>query len=101
MLRSPLLAYRVSGLSATRSAQQLGDAGEPLDQVVVAQGVREAQVARRAEGLARDDGDAGLVQEGGGQGDGRLRSPAPNLAPEEVGDGREGVEGPQGLGARD
>ena len=38
---------------SARLGQQLLDPGDALDEVLVAQGVRQAQVARRAEGLAR------------------------------------------------
>ncbi len=51
-----------AGVRATTqpAATRLGQAGEALDEVVVAQGVAEPEVARRAEGLARHDGDLGL-----------------------------------------
>src|ERR671923_952773 len=52
---------------ATSACQQLADAGDALDQVVVAEGVGEAGVAGGTEGLARDDGHPHLVQDHLGQ----------------------------------
>ena len=45
---------------------------DALVQVVVAEGVRQAQVARGAERLARHDRDLGLVEDDAGELGGRL-----------------------------
>ena len=69
-------------------------------EVVVAQRVGQAHVARRPEGLARDDGDTRLFQDDLGQVDRRRRPPRAELASERSLEGREGVEGTVGLDAR-
>ena len=54
-----------------RLGQQLLEPADALDEVLVAQRVGQPQVAGRAEGLARDDGDLGLVQDQRGELDAR------------------------------
>ena len=58
------------------------DPADALDQVVVAERVRQPQVAGRAERLARHHGDLRLVQDQRGQLGGGLRPPAAELAAE-------------------
>src|SRR2546425_141398 len=85
--------------SVLRLRQQLLDAADALDEILVTQGVRQPQVARCTEGLARDDRDFGLLQDQRGQLDRVLRALAADLLAEQALDRRVRVEGALGLGA--
>ena len=94
-------AQRPGTAQSARLRQQLLDAGDALDEVLVAQGVRQPQIARRAERLARNDRDLGLVQDQRGQLDRVLRALAADLLAEQPLHRRVGVERALGLGADD
>src|SRR5437588_3886765 len=74
--------------------EQLGQAVEALFEVVVAQGVGEPGVTRGAEGLAGDDGDFGLVEDGDAQLGGGLGHAPADLTAEQLGQVGVGVERP-------
>src|SRR3954464_16063872 len=76
-----------------RLGEQLLQSADALDDVLIAQGVGEPEVSARAEGLTRDDGDLGLLQDQGGQfGRGGRGTAAQRLAEQPL-DRRVDVEG--------
>src|SRR5712691_367939 len=91
----------IPGPAVDRSvAQQLADARDPFDQIVVGQGEGQPRVAGGAERLARHDRHPRLVEDDLGQLDGRRRTPPANLAIERAFERGERVEGALGLDAR-
>src|SRR4051794_37813442 len=89
------------GVTGACLRQELLEAADPLDEVVVAEGVGESQVARRPEGLTGDGRDLRLLQEQLGQLRGRRRGGAVDVAAEEPLDRRVHVEGALRLRAHD
>src|SRR4051812_40948953 len=88
---------RIRPIDLRPSAKQLGDAVETFFQVVVAEGVGQAHVAGRTEGLTGHDGDTSLFEDDLGQLDGGLRSARPELLAQRPLERGEGVEGAVGF----
>src|SRR5947208_2380174 len=87
----PCAPDRVRGSLVRSAGEELAEAGEALDELVLGKGVGEAAIAGGAEGFPGHEGDGHLLEEDLGQLQGALGAPAAYL-PSQF-EGREGVEG--------
>ena len=81
--------------------QEVLESGQAGDQVFVTQGVGEAGVTRRSEGLTGNEGNSGPIEADVSQFQGGGRRGIPNPTAERPAYGREAVEGPFGFEAVD